>query len=507
MKFEAVRKWWNKNSTFVFCVAIGFGFLNYIYFCTHHVLSPDALHEGQVHIAGQWEASLGRWGLQFIDRLRGGLVSEWLIVTISILLLALVCVLVVKLFKIKKKVPAVLLSALIMLAPQFAESAMFIYCFDSYCLAMLLAVLAVYLVRDRSGRFIKIRWGIAFLCIVALCSLYQAYLGVALGLVLAQFIFDLIKSEKIQQKVVLKEFLLRVVLIIAAVITYYALTKVILKITGVQLASYKGANNSIWTIVSSAGSSILTAYSDFIRTFFTSSRVVCNIMNYILMAMILLTAIITLKTREVSRLILIGIAILLMPLFVNVMDIIAPGTTINWITGAGMTVFYMLAMALCDLVPNKLLYCAGSLAAVMLSRAFLLGNLNSFYAREDVYNNFYTVSSDILTRAYSIKDYKKGMKFCYNDIIRYESQFTKSSNKFMARDNETWDNFDGMRDNTANFYKRYLGVRVDFCTKDEYKRAVYSAVFKDMPSYPAEGSIKIIDGMVVVKFNDNVFKL
>ena len=507
MRFEAVKKWWDKHTTFVFCAAIILGFIGYFYFCTHNVLAPDALHEGQIHIAGRWETSLGRWGLQIMDRLRGGLVSEWLIVIISIVILALVCVLIVKIFRIKKKFPAILICAVVMLAPQFAESAMFIYCFDSYCLAMLLAVLAVYLMRDCGKKFLKTRWGIALLCVVMVCSLYQAYLGVVLGLILALAIFDAVQSEKIRVNKILRELACRLVLVIVAVVLYYVLTKVLLGITGIQMASYKGANNSIWTIVGSAWSSILTAYKDFIRILFTGSSTTRNIVSLALLAMIVCYSIFGKKQEKVKRAVLVGFGIVLMPIFVNIMDIIAPGTTINWVTGAGLLVFYVLAIVIGSLLTIQVLYALFGVAVVVLARGFLLSNMNSFYAREDTYKNFYAVSSDILARAHSLKDYKREMKFCYNDIVRYKSRFLGASNGFIAKDNETWNNFEGMRDGTQNFYKRYLGTKVEFCNKDEYKKVINSETFKEMVNYPEEGSIKVIDGIVVVKFNNNVFKV
>lgn len=53
----------------------------------NNAIAPDALATGTYKISGAWEMSLGRWGIVFLDTLRGGIVNEVLIVIVSLIFL------------------------------------------------------------------------------------------------------------------------------------------------------------------------------------------------------------------------------------------------------------------------------------------------------------------------------------------------------------------------------------------------------------------------------------
>ena len=50
-----------------------------------------------------------------------------------------------------------------------------------------------------------------------------------------------------------------------------------------------------------------------------------------------------------------------------------------------------------------------------------------------------------------------------------------------------------------------MGIKIKICTRDEYNKIVNSEEFKNMPIYPNNGSIKIINNIIVIKISDKVF--
>ena len=102
-------------------------------------------------------------------------------------------------------------------------------------------------------------------------------------------------------------------------------------------------------------------------------------------------------------------------------------------------------------------------------------------------------------------EYNTELKWCFNDIVRYQSPLTPMSNGFIAYDNEVWNAYGGLRVTQA-FYEQYYGKTIQLCSWEEYNSIVEGNEFANMATFPNDGSIKIVDGIVVIKLNDFRFE-
>ena len=93
------------------------GLINFFYLLSHNVLSNDALANGKIYLSKGWEMDLGRPLLLVIDRLRGGLVSPQIIITISLIIIAICSILLVRIFEIKNKYSIILITILLVSYP------------------------------------------------------------------------------------------------------------------------------------------------------------------------------------------------------------------------------------------------------------------------------------------------------------------------------------------------------------------------------------------------------
>ena len=93
------------------------------------------------------------------------------------------------------------------------------------------------------------------------------------------------------------------------------------------------------------------------------------------------------------------------------------------------------------------------------------------------------------------------MKFMFNGIIKHEASLMKYGNGFLANSCETWESYDGILSN-VNFYKRYFGMELTMCSREEYENIIETEEFKNMPVFPNDNSIKIINNIVVVKLSE-----
>ena len=503
-----IKEYIKNNKTNIIITVIVFTvffIINNIQFVFTHGVAPDVMFFGTDHYkAGVWEISLGRFGLTLIDKLKFGLVSKQVIIAYCMIYLGISTILIEYLFNIKKKISVILLSIVIAVFPIFTETYFFLYCADSYCLAFLLSVIAVIGIKKYidTNKF-------KYLCItiiatIATCSLYQAYLGLILGL---YALYIITNKKDINIRTILKTILI----IGISVIMYYLILKGILLINGIKLASYKGANSLGIETIKHIPKSIINTYKD-IANFLFGNRIIYNniyyrrIINSILIISIILL-IRKVKEHSVKSIILRIIFLAILPICIAIMDIIAPTTTINLVTGPGLITIYILIISLLDKYDfssniQKILKIVIICMICITMHTFIIQNNYTYKVREHTYQNFYTIQNNIYTRGTSLKGYNKNMKWLFSDTILFHSEYGKFGNGFISNDNETYIGINTSSNaQIINFYKTYMGIDISICSEDEYNQIVKTNEFKEMQSYPNDNSIKIINNCVVVKIN------
>lgn len=485
---------------------------NFTFFITEGI-APDALSPADFNIAGNWEITLGRFGIKYINNIRFGLVNKFLIVLISLAFIAISIVILIRIFQIKNKIIIFLISTIIAIAPQFTETYFFIYCADAYCFAFLMATLAVYFLKKTDTK--KYYYIATIISTIIVCSMYQAYLGVEIGIAIIVLIQNLIKNK--DAKLTLINAFKYFVTIFMGVVLYYIILKIILYVLGLSLASYKGANKLGIETIKALPKTILQTYKDFYNFFFTN-KIINNsyykrtIIYAILYVATFLGFINIIKkskyNQKILRFTLMLILMLLFPIGINIMNLIAPDTTINLVTGPGIiiTILFIAIIynELSDTSIENLFKYIYIITLLILSLTFILENTFTYMCRHETYRNYYTVANDIYSKVTELDEYSKDKKWLFSDVIRFKARDTNRSNGFISSDNETWNNYGGIAQN-YNFFDKYLGIKIKMCSNEEYKNLTETEEFKNMPIYPNKGSIKIINDIIVIKISENTF--
>ena len=513
MVCSKIKKNINIYEKLAFFTTLIVGLINNFNFIITHGVAPDVIGTQPFHIAGKWEASLGRPGIQILDNIRGGFDNKFIIILECLFFLSFAVLFLVKTFNIKNKIVVVLLSCVIAVAPQFTETYMFIYCADSYCLAMLLAVLSIYFLNKADYK--KINYLYAIICIITLCTLYQAYLGVVIGLCFLLIIKHLLDNKKIKETFIKSLEYIGVIFI--GVVIYYIFMNIFLNIMGIQFATYKGANGLGIDTMKNLPKSIMHCYADFV-SFFFGNKIIYNhfwkrrYLNLGIYCLLIVSMFFILKKKEYEnkkmRILFIGAIFCILPIGVNIINIIAPNTTINLVTGPGLIVFYILSLIMYnylvdDTFENIIKHIALFVFNVLII-TFILSNNVTYSVREETYQNYYTISNNIYEKVQQLDNYNNNLKWMFSDVIYYKSSKAYMANGFISNDNETWANYDGTVTNKI-FYKKYLNVNIDICSKEQYNKIINTNQFKSMPVYPLNGSIAIIDNTIVIKISENTF--
>lgn len=485
---EKLKEKLNKEDLFIIITVLITGIINYIYLLTHNCLSHDGLFYGPVYVSGGWEFDLGRPLLIIIDKLRGGLVAPSIIFSIGLICICITLILIRKIFKIERRIPLVLSTILLVTFPTIADTSLYIFCFDSYCLAMLLSTLAVYMI-------IKKKYIYAIISIICSLSLYQAYISMTLTLLIIYYINEIIKN-----KINIKEFIKSVLVVFGGMLVYYISLKMGMIILHRSLAEYKGANELGLTTIINIPKNIISCYRDFYNYLFKENIIQNmfykrNIYNGVIIICFILSIIYILKEKKIKQKIIIILLLIMLPISICIMNLIAKGTNIIILTAIGFYPLYIFMINIIDkYMTTNIIKNVGILSAFIICFTFFLADNGEFMARQDTYNNFYQKTSVALNKVIKLDNYDEEMKWMFSSVYTYDSPLKKYSLGFVSSQNETFDNFIGL-EGIKIFYKRYFGKDIELVDYETYKKISETEEYKKMKI----NTEKIIDNVIVIK--------
>ena len=374
--------------------------------------------------------------------------------------------------------------------------------------------------------------GGAILVAVSLGS-YQSDLGCTCVLMISVIICMLSSVSNI--RVILKYIFVSLLTIMTGCILYKIIWSISLRITGIEAASYRGANNiTIESIISKSPMRVRDAYSQWMEWLIGNS-IKHNIFQSkglfllpIIFMIILVIINISIKTigKSAVRIILILIAMLLYPIATNIGLILAPdgGSTMIQMTmphAMQYPLVFILFMKNCD-------YDKDGKRVFSHENIEIFGCLNVVFVVIAVfvfYGNFIMVSLD---QHIMLKGKEATISFLHG--VFYDEEFKEAvisspeegfvflgipSDNALFRKDEAWD--------YSNDYARYgqcwtggncivftyrgllrdSGIGVPVNWDDSYWHELEQMPeIRDMPVYPEKGFVKYMDDVVVVKISE-----
>ena len=128
----------NKEKRNIFLVTLFTSIIVHFELYALIITGPDTLINSIYHQADLWEIMLQRFGLYFIQLIKGNIVSPVLVTLISSVLLGITVNLIIYILKIKNKYFKYILCVIFAVAPNISATLTFFYCSDAYILGMLL---------------------------------------------------------------------------------------------------------------------------------------------------------------------------------------------------------------------------------------------------------------------------------------------------------------------------------------------------------------------------------
>lgn len=518
--FEQINKILPRNIKVCFCSGMIIGLITHLYMITHKIPNWDDI--SQIDGLGLTN-QVGRWMLEPLQYIGQKASNPAINGVLLIMFISLAACLVVSTLKLESISSAVLIPAVMVTFPSVTGVLYFMFTAHVYSVGILFFCLSAYLIQRFRFGFIP-----AGICIILGLAVYQPFVSVAISLMLMVLILDGLRGGKFKMLTI--NGLKYAETLAVSTFIYIQISKLIFPNMGEE--TYGGVNEmgkiALADIPKNFGRVYKRVLEYFITrpfSYVTSGMHVLNILVCALIVILFAINFIQLKLwKKKLELAFICLMIFFLPFAMGFVYFMAPNAPFSTLMLYAYSMLYVFALVLferafvqgenIDNQENKSFYkgvkTACTLAVVLTVFFVAYGNYlldSQAYFRSSIaverVTNYY---NRIITRVEEMSGYTVGDRvailgeFYYKDNpSSVEIPIFKNDENYRELDGVVLENgliTSGVRN---NFIKTYLGFNPGYIWAEEKKAILNSEEYKEMPDYPAEGSIAKISDIWVVK--------
>ncbi|TFE03995.1 glucosyltransferase domain-containing protein [Jeotgalibacillus salarius] len=511
---EDLLKWMKSNFKkewkISFLAAAIIGFLTHMYVMTNTL--PN--HDGLINVYNTQEKFVsGRFFLSPLAGISSYFELPWLIGALSILYLALTAVFVTMLFDLKKTTSIIIAAGMVATFPTVGATFSYMFTADGYMLANLLTVIS--LVVAKKWRFGFIPGAIIFFVSV---GTYQANLTMLLVFAGVYLIKELLRKDS-----TVKEFFVYLMRFsgVAALGMglYFALFKIYQTFFAGQITNYQGLNE-----VGAGGESLrvtLGKIKDSGMEFFFHGLVtdsfprlfsLLNVGFFILLAAGLILAVVHNKTyTQPIKIALLAGSLSALPFLTYLLYFVSPGVTYHMLMVMAISAIYMLPVIIYDqmnfagrtpLMAKAYSWVAVLLVSVIIYNFAVISNI-AYFNMNLRYEKSFATMNRILDRMEQTENYDELQQIGIIGAPDIRSNIgIKVWNSIPEMTGAMGDSFLAHPAHMEYMLNTYFGedfYLIGDYTLDEFKER---PEVEEMPVWPEEGSIQLIDNTLILKFSE-----
>jgi len=477
----------------------------------------DALWSGNYALSGRWELSIGRWFWLYIDCLRMGISSEPLTSCLALFLIIIGNMLLLDIFGQIGRKTGYLAGIIILSSTTVCSYLSYRYMSPTFGASFFLSILAAWILAKK-----PLKAWLSVLAVVLQLGSYQANIACTCVILVIVFMKMLIENEANKRVIhfVIESFFS----LAAGCIIYKLIWEFHLHVLNISPSSYKGADSvSVGSIVMCFPHNIIKTYKVFIDYFF-GKNIKHNIFQnmglyYLVYGIVIITLvmkIVALFNKSKIKVLLITAACAVLPMACNASLFIATeagGVAIQMTAGMAILFPVILCFA-CSIKEtgkelHKKNYKIIKIFYMVISVIILYGNVYmTAIDQETMYegrNSTETLVRGVVSelgekqmlsadRSYVFIGYPSG-----NPLFG-STKFRDMANPY-ARYGEFWAYPDLLR-MAYNGVLRDIGINLTYAEDDVSAAMNGRDDVKNMPLFPAEGSIQEIDGYIVIKVSN-----
>ena len=456
----------------------------------------------------------GRWMLDVIHKFEvfflGGSYSLPLLNGImSIVYIGLCACITVKLLHIQRSSLIVLLSGIFVATPCMVGLFGYMFTAPHYCFGYLLASAGVLLICHHRKWYCFLAGTVFIACSI---GIYQATIPLALSLMLLWFICHVHDQRELPWKLYFLTVLYLIVACLVFLFMYFIANRLYLRLQGATLSSYQGIDEMGTLSISTYLNRVIYAYKVFLLPYRAGNG--CMYPNgliylyWLLFGLSIVTGSVLLffcAKQSISKLFQVGIPLVFIPLAVNFIYVMCDPSGVHTLMVFSQVMLpAFLFWEIGQLLPKIKKHHAVKLAALIFIPAILC----SMYVRIDnicylkaemVQSQTTRYYSTMITRIQETKGYQNGMPVAYVGFHQKTDSSLPNTDAFSTLDIIPYFDTDSMINGFAarSFVENWCG----FAPVVDYSPFSDMPQVQEMPCYPADGSIKVINDVVVIKFS------
>ena len=509
----------NKENSKIFLTTLVTSMIVHFQLYALMITGPDTLINSMYHQADIWEAMLLRFGLDFIQVIKGNIVSPVLATLLSSVFLGITVILVIKILKINNKYLKYLTAILFVVAPNISATLTFFYCSDAYILGLLLATLSVFLIKKYENK----KWIVLVsgLLLALAMGMYQTYLSVTMVLAMSTLIVDALNKK--DKKQIFINILKYVITGIIGIILFYVLSHITLLAKNLQVSNYSGADTIGLTTLLNLPKLFPEAYKSFFNYYFNDKMIQNTIWHtnliYIVMFLIMLISLIYIIIKnkvykKITNTILTLIFIVVLPICFGIIEIIVPNVDIHILMACSMIYIFPVFFKILEIMPkatiSKIFKYIVAICSLVIIWNYTWQDNASYIAIKSMQNQTESLALRIVTQIEQLDEFKADMPVLIIGGLDSNSYLDKSNTNLEAKKiyDRTWGFISdsptiwwGNLDSWNKIFYEHVGVNLNLVSEAESKEILETERFKNMKCYPEKDSIKVINNTVVVKLS------
>lgn len=430
-----------------------------------------------------------------------------------LLLIALSTALMVNFLKIKKPVSAALIGCLMATFPTVCATLVFRYTAPYYGISLLLSVLAAWVIENRKFGFL-----ISAVCLSFSMGIYQAYPPFTISLLVLSLMRDSLEEDA-QLLPLVRRGVLYCVSLILGVVLYFVFLKLSLAVFSVTLDTYQGINTMGQLSLAELPGLIIKAW---ISAALFPLTDYCNLASvrplkllWLLLIFVILIQVVYMILRKKTKPVMTAFCCLmglLFPLAINFIVVMAPEGIVYTIMVYSFALVGCVPLMLLEYMPEETKGKGNLLERIL---GLLIAGIvlyNGYYANVNYISLYYSnrqmenFVSSLMVQVRMTEDYTPEKEWIFvGDIDRFVMWDTWYETPY----------YGGFAGSTAQglfnaaysrdqWFASYLGSSPRYASEEEQRGMYQDPRVGQMPCWPAEGCIQVIDEYVIIKFQESV---
>ncbi|MBP3352778.1 MAG: glucosyltransferase domain-containing protein [Lachnospiraceae bacterium] len=461
----------------------------------------DSMHFNQNMIVS------GRWFLSVACGISSYYTIPWLIGILAMIYLGLTSVFLVDFLEVKESLYVVLISGLLVSFPALASTFAYVFTMDGYMLAVFLAVLAVWITKKKRLGFVS-----GAVCLALSMAIYQAYLPFAILLSIYGILMLAMEEGDLREKFLngLHYFYMGML----GTTGYYVVLQIMLKIQHTEIGTYQ-EGNSLGMLGSGLLGTIKNIYMDFFAFTFNGNVLMNNLFSitaFVLLGLVTLITLIRLVgykdwwKKSVWFYVICVLLVMVLPLATNIMMLILPGVTYHLLMRFHWILYPILMIGFVGKY-NKGLFGDNRREWVLLVMAgtlvwnFVVTDQIAYTNLQKKYEKTYSYCVRLLDRIEQTEGYYPGIPIAMIGVVG-EDEYPPTDITGPVTSNLIGMNGEFLLytgNNYELFMKHYLGATLNILPSESMAEMYYSPEYREMESFPAKDSIRIINGIMYIK--------